>query len=193
MEAEDRLAVVVDWVDSAGRHQVSQQSSLRAPDAAAIVGLTPPGFSSAFPPTANPSQAWVDVNGEAHGVHPDESFQVHDLLGDAACPDVAMRNRKHGRIEAIVGLGWLGVIYGPDAAGRMPGELFEDHVVVVAVDFPVIEPQVGQLARRHFGEGGTEGGNSDAWPCVAKELDDAQAYLEGGLFPGAATGLTGPL
>lgn len=58
-----RLAVVVDWVDSAGRHQVSQQSSLRAPDAAAIIGVAPPAFSTAFPPTANPSTAWVDANG----------------------------------------------------------------------------------------------------------------------------------
>ena len=90
-------------------------------------------------------------------------------------------------------LGRLGMIHGPDTAGEVPGEFLEDHAVVVSVDSPVIEPQVGQLARRHFGEGGTEGGNSDAWPCVAKELDDAQAYLEGGLFAGAATGLTGPL
>jgi starch synthase (maltosyl-transferring) len=27
--------------------------------------------------------AWIDVNAEALGVHPDETFQVHDLLGDA--------------------------------------------------------------------------------------------------------------
>ena len=58
-----RLAVVVDWQDSAGRHQVAQQSSLRAPDAAAIIGVAPPAFSTAFPPTANPSSAWVDSNG----------------------------------------------------------------------------------------------------------------------------------
>ena len=58
-----RLAVVVDWSDRVGAHQVSQQSSLRAPDAAAVIGLTPPAFSSAFPPTANPSNVWVDPNG----------------------------------------------------------------------------------------------------------------------------------
>jgi prepilin-type N-terminal cleavage/methylation domain-containing protein len=58
-----RLAVVIDWTDRVGAHQVSQQSSLRAPDAAAIIGVAPPAFSSAFPPTANPSTAWVDSNG----------------------------------------------------------------------------------------------------------------------------------
>src|SRR4051794_19163963 len=58
-----RLAVVVDWKDRVGAHQVSQQSSLRAPDAAAFIGVAPPAFSSAFPPTANPSNVWVDPNG----------------------------------------------------------------------------------------------------------------------------------
>lgn len=48
-----RLAVFVEWDDAVGRHQVSQQSSLRAPDQAAITGLAPPRFSSA--PTAVPS------------------------------------------------------------------------------------------------------------------------------------------
>jgi starch synthase (maltosyl-transferring) len=33
--------------------------------------------------TAHSHSAWIDVNGEALGVKPDESFQVHDLLGDA--------------------------------------------------------------------------------------------------------------
>lgn len=41
-----RLAVFVEWVDLAGNHQVSQQSSLRAPDQSAITGLAPPTFSS---------------------------------------------------------------------------------------------------------------------------------------------------
>lgn len=58
-----RLAVVVDWNDRVGAHQVSQQSSLRAPDAASIIGVSPPKFSTAFPPTANPSTVWVDTNG----------------------------------------------------------------------------------------------------------------------------------
>jgi prepilin-type N-terminal cleavage/methylation domain-containing protein len=39
-----RLAVYVEWKDLAGNHQVSQQSSLRAPDQAAITGLAPPTF-----------------------------------------------------------------------------------------------------------------------------------------------------
>lgn len=49
-----RLAVFVEWDDLVGRHQVSQQSSLRAPDQSAITGLAPPKFSSTQPPTATP-------------------------------------------------------------------------------------------------------------------------------------------
>lgn len=44
-----RLAVFVDWTDLTGNHQVSQQSSLRAPDQAAVVGLSPPAFSTPLP------------------------------------------------------------------------------------------------------------------------------------------------
>lgn len=49
LHTSKRLAVVVDWTDLVGNHQVSQQSSLRAPDQAAITGVGPPRFSS--PPT----------------------------------------------------------------------------------------------------------------------------------------------
>ncbi|HEX2040136.1 MAG TPA: prepilin-type N-terminal cleavage/methylation domain-containing protein [Acidimicrobiales bacterium] len=52
-----RLAVFVEWTDAVGRHQVSQQSSLRAPDQSAITGLAPPKFSSALPPTVTSSAA----------------------------------------------------------------------------------------------------------------------------------------
>ena len=41
-----RLAVYVEWDDLTGRHQVSQQSSLRAPDQGAITGLSPPTFAA---------------------------------------------------------------------------------------------------------------------------------------------------
>lgn len=54
-----RLAVYVDWDDLTGRHQVSQQSSLRAPDQAAILGLAPPAFSTATPPAASTSPSPV--------------------------------------------------------------------------------------------------------------------------------------
>jgi prepilin-type N-terminal cleavage/methylation domain-containing protein len=40
-----RLAVLVDWSDQAGTHQVAQQSSLRSPDQGSVVGLPPPAFS----------------------------------------------------------------------------------------------------------------------------------------------------
>jgi hypothetical protein len=41
-----RLAVLVDWTDQAGTHEVTQQSSLRSPDQGSVVGLTPPSFSA---------------------------------------------------------------------------------------------------------------------------------------------------
>ena len=42
-----RLAVLVDWTDQAGAHQVTQQSSLRSPDQGSVIGLPPPSFSGA--------------------------------------------------------------------------------------------------------------------------------------------------
>ena len=41
-----RLAVLVDWTDQAGTHQVTQQSSLRSPDQGSVVGLPPPAFTA---------------------------------------------------------------------------------------------------------------------------------------------------
>jgi prepilin-type N-terminal cleavage/methylation domain-containing protein len=41
-----RLAVVVDWTDQAGNHQVTQQSSLRSPDQGSVVGLASPAFTT---------------------------------------------------------------------------------------------------------------------------------------------------
>lgn len=52
-----RLAVFVEWTDQAGNHQVSQQSSLRAPDAGSAVGLGPPAL-------ANPSVIVVSSDGD---------------------------------------------------------------------------------------------------------------------------------
>jgi hypothetical protein len=55
-----RLAVVVNWTDQAGNHEVAQQSSVRAPDQGAIVGANPPTLTSA---ATNPSTVWVDAFG----------------------------------------------------------------------------------------------------------------------------------
>jgi prepilin-type N-terminal cleavage/methylation domain-containing protein len=44
--AAKRLAVLVDWTDQAGTHQVAQQSSLRSPDQGSVVGLSPPSFTA---------------------------------------------------------------------------------------------------------------------------------------------------
>jgi prepilin-type N-terminal cleavage/methylation domain-containing protein len=44
--AVKRLAVFVDWTDTVGNHEVAQQSSLRAPDAGSVVGLSPPSIGT---------------------------------------------------------------------------------------------------------------------------------------------------
>lgn len=57
---EKRLAVFVTWTDSAGTHEVSQQSSLRIPNRADIVGLAPPGVEST---RVTPALSTVDAAG----------------------------------------------------------------------------------------------------------------------------------
>lgn len=63
LKTTKRLAVFVDWVDLAGNHQVSQQSSLRAPDQGAVLGLDPPEFDSSPPPAAAPSSTPIELDG----------------------------------------------------------------------------------------------------------------------------------
>jgi prepilin-type N-terminal cleavage/methylation domain-containing protein len=52
-QSQKRLAVFVTWTDQVGSHQVSEQSSLRSPSPASLIGIAPPSFASA---TVNPSQ-----------------------------------------------------------------------------------------------------------------------------------------
>lgn len=51
-QTSKRLAVVVEWRDTGGRHQVSQQSSLRSPTQSSVIGVSPPSVTTA---TVNPS------------------------------------------------------------------------------------------------------------------------------------------
>lgn len=57
---EKRLAVFVKWTDSVGTHEVSQQSSLRIPNRANIVGLAPP---SVVWTQVSPTLSTVDAAG----------------------------------------------------------------------------------------------------------------------------------
>lgn len=57
---EKRLAVFVTWTDSAGTHEVSQQSSLRIPNRADIVGLAPPRVEWT---RVAPTSSTVDASG----------------------------------------------------------------------------------------------------------------------------------
>jgi hypothetical protein len=49
-----RLAVYLGWTDQAGLHQVAQESSLRSPNAASVIGITPPQFVSVSVSAPNP-------------------------------------------------------------------------------------------------------------------------------------------
>jgi prepilin-type N-terminal cleavage/methylation domain-containing protein len=55
-----RLAVYVSWTDQIGTHQVAQESSLRSPNAASVVGLAPPQFVSV---SASPTDVQIAANG----------------------------------------------------------------------------------------------------------------------------------
>lgn len=43
---EKRMAVFVTWTDQAGVHEVSEQSSVRIPTVASVIGLSPPALSN---------------------------------------------------------------------------------------------------------------------------------------------------
>jgi len=55
-----RLAVYVNWTDQVGGHQVAQESSLRSPNAASVVGIAPPQFVSV---SASPSSIAIEADG----------------------------------------------------------------------------------------------------------------------------------
>lgn len=56
-----RLAVFVKWTDLVGTHEVSQQSSLRAPVSGDIIGIDAPGFSA--PPDVTPASRTNTIDG----------------------------------------------------------------------------------------------------------------------------------
>jgi prepilin-type N-terminal cleavage/methylation domain-containing protein len=55
-----RLAVYVSWTDQVGTHQVAQESSLRSPNAASVIGLAPPQFVSV---SASPANVQIEADG----------------------------------------------------------------------------------------------------------------------------------
>jgi hypothetical protein len=55
-----RLAVFVNWSDQVGGHQISQQSSLRSPNAASVIGIAPPQFVSVSVAAPNPALIAAD-------------------------------------------------------------------------------------------------------------------------------------
>lgn len=99
-----RLAVFVDWRDAGGVHQVSQQSSLRAPGAQDIAGLPTPTFTqvsvSGVPaPTTPPDvmlnaagnpNAQIAVSAQLSGLTSatdDKVFVTYNVLDASNAPD----------------------------------------------------------------------------------------------------------
>lgn len=79
-----RLAVVVTWTDTGGRHEVAQQSSLRSPTEASIIGLSPPAVTTA---TVQPGTVHINSTGRpstailltttAQGLGPTDTMRAH--------------------------------------------------------------------------------------------------------------------
>jgi prepilin-type N-terminal cleavage/methylation domain-containing protein len=69
-----RMAVYVEWDDAAGKHQVSQQSSLKAPVTGDIIGISPPGFSSVA--VTNPTSRSNTINPSGQLTSGDISLQA---------------------------------------------------------------------------------------------------------------------
>jgi prepilin-type N-terminal cleavage/methylation domain-containing protein len=55
-----RLAVLVSWTDGVGGHQVAQESSLRSPEAASVIGIQPPQLVSVSVNAPNPATIQAD-------------------------------------------------------------------------------------------------------------------------------------
>jgi hypothetical protein len=126
-QAIKRLAVVVDWIDQAGNHEVSQQSSVRAPDQASIIGATPPQLTSA---STLPTMVWVDASGHlvtstgapqtinlqanASGLSSTDAVNAYFMTED---PTTHVQTTATIPLISATGATWLGAIPGAGTAG----------------------------------------------------------------------------
>jgi hypothetical protein len=122
-----RLAVVVDWTDQVGHHEVAQQSSVRAPDQAAIIGATPPTLTSA---SASPSKIWVnssgllvsatgasqniDLTATATGLTSADQVNAYFITAD---PTTGAQATATIPLTSATGATWLGSIPGAGVSG----------------------------------------------------------------------------
>jgi prepilin-type N-terminal cleavage/methylation domain-containing protein len=122
-----RLAVVVDWTDQVGTHEVSQQSSVRAPDQAAIIGSIPPELTSA---TTTPSKVWVnstgflvDATGAGQGINLSANATGLTAADQVSAYFITEDPTTHAQTTATIpltsatGATWLGVIPGAGSSG----------------------------------------------------------------------------
>ncbi|HEX2698982.1 MAG TPA: hypothetical protein VHM89_02120 [Acidimicrobiales bacterium] len=125
-----RMAVFVNWVDRVGRHEVSQQSSLRAPGQSDLFGLEPPAFSGI--PTANPSTVIVNGDGTLPNgtsvvlsatttnlVSTDKVFAVFNTIDDDGNETSSSKMLSSGN-----GSSWTGTISDADGFRFGAGTMF---------------------------------------------------------------------
>jgi prepilin-type N-terminal cleavage/methylation domain-containing protein len=124
-----RMAVYVDWEDAGGRHQVSQQSSLRAPVVGDIVGISPPGFTDVrvvTPPTrdvtmndAGMTTTPITFQAESSGLTSAANDRVY--VSFQVIEDGELVTRTHPLPTAVAvpgGLRWTGTL--PSNRGPFP-------------------------------------------------------------------------
>jgi type II secretory pathway pseudopilin PulG len=122
-----RLAVVVDWTDQVGHHEVAQQSSVRAPDQAAIIGSLPPALTSA---SSSPPKVWVnssgflvtatgasqniDLTATATGLTSTDQVNAYFITAD---PVTGAQATTTIPLTSATGANWLGSIPGAGVSG----------------------------------------------------------------------------
>ena len=125
-----RMAVFVTWIDALGRHEVSQQSSLRAPGQADLYGVDPPGFTGAVSVTPAttiinadgtlPTGATVQVQAQTVNLATtDRVFTVFNTL-DADGNQITSSKA----LTSSDGSAWTGSISSADGLRFVPGTMF---------------------------------------------------------------------
>ena len=135
-----RMAVFVDWTDTVGLHEVSQQSSLRSPGQSDLFGLEPPKFSGI--PTANPSTVKVNPDGTLQAgatvslaattlnlVSTDKVFAVFNTIDADGSETSSSKMLSSGD-----GNNWTGTIGPSDGFKFGPGTMFYTFTAIRASD-----------------------------------------------------------
>ena len=135
-----RMAVFVNWTDALGRHEVSQQSSLRAPGQADLYGIEPPGFTG--PVSVSPNTTVINGDGTlpAGTTVTVTATTVNLTSADrvfAVFPTLDVDNNQIVSSKALAsgdGNSWSGTISSADGFRFAPGTLFVNVSAIRADD-----------------------------------------------------------